>query len=57
LDKFFDGMTVLALGVGTGQAIHDYGLGMFKIRQTQDSLGFLAIDSGAQLLPKQTKRL
>src|SRR5712664_389146 len=43
-------MTIPALGVGTGQAIQDCGLGMFKIGKAQDSLGFLAIDSGARLL-------
>src|SRR5260370_33703736 len=43
-------MTIPALGVGTGQAVQDCGLGMFKIGKAQDGLGFLAIDSGARLL-------
>jgi len=38
-------MTIPALGVDTGQAVQDCGLGMFKIGKTQDGLGFLAIDS------------
>ncbi len=43
-------MTIPALGIRTGQAIQDCGLGMFKIGKAQDGLGFLAIDSGARLL-------
>src|SRR5712664_2490338 len=43
-------MTIPALGVGTGQAVQDRSLGMFKIGKTQDGLGILAIDSGARLL-------
>src|SRR5258708_32710761 len=43
-------MTIPALGVGTGQAVQDRSLGMFKIGKAQDGLGFLAIDSGARLL-------
>jgi hypothetical protein len=43
-------MTIPALGVGTGQAVQDRSLGMFKIGKAQDGLGFLAIDSGPQLL-------
>src|SRR5712671_6499474 len=43
-------MTIPALGVSTGQAVQDCGLGMFKIGKAQDGLGLLAIDSGARLL-------
>jgi hypothetical protein len=43
-------MTIPALGVGTGQAVQDCGLSMFKIGKAQDGLGFLAIDSGARFL-------
>src|SRR3982074_3327410 len=43
-------MPIPALGVGTGQAVQDRSLGMFKIGKAQDGLGLLAIDSGARLL-------
>src|SRR4051794_30592772 len=43
-------MTIPALGVSTGQAVQDCGLGMFKIGKAQDGLGLLAIDSRARLL-------
>src|SRR3981189_2578222 len=46
INELVDGMTIPALGVGTGQAIQDCCLGMFKIGKAQDSLGFIAIDSG-----------
>ena len=43
INELVDGMTIPALGVGTGQAIQDCGLGMFKIGKAQDGLGLLAI--------------
>jgi hypothetical protein len=46
VNELVDGTTIPALGVGTGQAVQDRSLGMFKIGKAQVGRGFLAIDSG-----------
>jgi hypothetical protein len=43
VNELVDGMTIPALGVGTGQAVQDCGLGMFKIGKAQEVLAFLRL--------------